>query len=147
MPKPVLSDSLFNADDVATAVLAEANLQIANSNLGVTNITNKFNYASGITNWFSSPIAYYFNGFVFLNFAVKKDSGTITDTSDVLIINDPDYYPNQNQPLGGYYGPNVQDGGDIFEVRTTGGIRIVNTYNQSATVHYTLINGFYHTSV
>ena len=42
MPKPVLSDSLFNADDVATAILDEANLQVTNQNLGVTDITSSF---------------------------------------------------------------------------------------------------------
>ena len=74
MPKPVLSDSLFNADDVATAILSEANLQVANSDLGVTDITSSFVRDS---NWVSSlgnDKCFKFMDFVFYNIGAYRAS-------------------------------------------------------------------------
>ena len=93
MPKPVLSDSLFNADDVATAVLAEANLQVTNNNLGVTDITNKFTIASGISTDVNENKAFYFMGFVFLNFGLTKQSVSNNSSFTIMTINDSNYYP------------------------------------------------------
>lgn len=94
MPKPVLSDSLFNADDVATAILSLANLQVTNNDLGVTNITNKFTLASGITGDSTNDRAYYFNGFVYIDFGLTKQSPSNLASFDLMTINDSNYYPD-----------------------------------------------------
>lgn len=94
MPKPILSDSLFNAEDVAEAILAKANLQITNNNLGVTDITNKFVLDSNVTGDSTNNRAYYFNGFVFMDFVVVKQNVPSVTSFDIMTINDSDYYPN-----------------------------------------------------
>ena len=94
MPKPVLSDSLFNADDVATAVLAEANLQVANSNLGVTDITS--NFVSVSTGWsleFSN--VFTFNSMVFFQLTCPH-TGTPAQTEVFATIANSDYHPASN---------------------------------------------------
>ena len=93
MPKPVLSDSLFNADDVATAVLSEANLQIASSSLGVTDVTDKFDlYLSTHSEDTAAKKCYEFMGFVFVNLrpVVSGASGNVA----LYQINDSNYYPD-----------------------------------------------------
>ena len=94
MPKPVLSDSLFNADDVATAVLAEANLQIANSNLGVTDISSSFTPASGFSLDYPCK-AFHFMGFIFVQFGLGISS-TPSNGATLVTIGDSSYYPSYN---------------------------------------------------
>ena len=94
MPKPVLSDSLFNADDVATAILSEANLQITNSNLGVTDITSVFSIDSNFLTDPSRPNKmFYFNGFVFIQLYCYKTS-TPSTNEQFAEITDSNYYPS-----------------------------------------------------
>lgn len=95
MPKPVLSDSLFNADDVATAVLAEANLQIANSDLGVTDLGNPITLRTGWQFTSGTHQAFYFNGFVFLQYSCFKTSAPSSAETFGDITNS-DYYPSYN---------------------------------------------------
>ena len=92
MPKPVLSDSLFNADDVATAILAEANLQVTNSELGVTDITSGFTRGSGWSAYAGSDLVVLFNGFVFYNLGASR---TTTPSPNAIVWNiSSDYRPN-----------------------------------------------------
>lgn len=92
MPKPVLSDSLFNADDVATAVLAEANLQVANSALGVIDLGNPITLSTGWGFTSNTTQAYYFNGFVFLQYFCYKTS-TPSSGEKFADISNSNYYP------------------------------------------------------
>lgn len=138
MPKPVLSDSLFNADDVATAVLSEANLQIASSSLGVTDITNKFILGS---NWnaYRTNACHHFNGFVFFFLSTYKDG---VSNGDVMCsINDSDYFPYQD-----YY-VNIHDyQGDTAEgiqIHTSGQFIVKNPSNPGSTNYHVNIQGFY----
>jgi hypothetical protein len=97
MPKPVLSDSLFNADDVATAVLAEANLQITNSQLGITNLTSVLQYQNNFEMAWSNigdPVCYAFNGFIFLNGYVKSSNYGASPTN-ILYINNSSFHPSE----------------------------------------------------
>ena len=92
MPKPILSDSLFNAEDVATAILNKANLQIANNSLAVTDITNKFDRGStDISPDNNNNVAYHFMGFVFLDLYC---SFSLTGNVTIFTINDSAYFPN-----------------------------------------------------
>lgn len=62
MPRPVLSETTFNSDNVATSILQQANLQIANSNLGVSDISSHFTVQSGWAAYNEHFL--FFNGFV-----------------------------------------------------------------------------------
>lgn len=93
MPKPVLSDSLFNADDVATAVLAEANLQVANSDLGVTDVSDKFVRGSS---WFAygGVYCFKFNGFVFVNLSAYIAGSSLMQNLIPFTISDSNLHPS-----------------------------------------------------
>lgn len=139
MPKPVLSDSLFNADDVATAVLAEANLQVTNQDLGVTDISSSFVLS---TNWIAwqGHRAYKFNGFVFIWMGTFKQ--TNASNGEVwMTINNSDYYPNANTvfPTASHAG----DTANLIQVQTNGNWIISDPYTPSNADQRIIINGFY----
>jgi len=93
MPKPVLSDSLFNADDVATAVLQQSNLSIANENLGVTDVSSSYSIAGNGFVMFTGEniLAFKFNGFVFMQWSIVWPD-TVTDGATIITIDDPNLY-------------------------------------------------------
>jgi hypothetical protein len=139
MPKPVLSDSLFNADDVATAVLSEANLQIANSNLGVTDISSSFTLNT--STWgHNSEHMYLFNGFVFLS-SYLTSSSTPSSNTVIYSISNSDYRPIERYrfPATGYQA----DSGSSVEIRTDGDIVIKDPTNTGDTTYFVVINGWY----
>lgn len=69
MPKPILSDSLFNADDVATAILNEANLQIASGSLGVSDVSDHFTWTKFFTDsQYQTGRAHKFLNFIIFNY-------------------------------------------------------------------------------
>lgn len=110
MPKPVLSDSSFNADDVATAILQNANLQVANSNLGVTDVSSSYSISgSGHVMFTNEPIvAFKFNGFVFMQWSLVWPSA-VADGDNIISINDPSLYPSHpvKAPAISYEGDTV----------------------------------------
>ena len=140
MPKPVLSDSLFNADDVATAVLAEANLQIANSNLGVSDISSSVTLQSG---WTVSHLKFlYFNGFVFWGGFFTHGGGTPANNEAIATIDDANYRPTEIwrcQAIGFQ-----TDSGSNVRILTNGRIEIEDPVNTGHTNFYVQINNFYH---
>lgn len=139
MPKPVLSDSLFNADDVATAVLAEANLQIANSDLGVSDISSSFTYTSGFT--VNQDHAMYFNGFIFYSAYIIHYNGSPSNGAKIADITNANYRPSAsyNFPAIGFQG----DVGSSVEVTSSGEIKIHNPTNVSSSNYYITLNGFW----
>lgn len=144
MPKPVLSDSLFNADDVATAVLAEANLQVANSSLGVTDISNVFDLNSSV--WTHDPNSkhgFYFNGFVFFT-AYFYASNVPASNTVIYSISNSDYRPHAvyNLPGTGWQG----DSASRVEVRTNGDIVIKDPYEAVGNGYYITVNGWWRTT-
>ena len=85
MPKPVLSDSLFNADNVATAILNQANLSVTNQDFAVSTITSEFTVSTGF-NMYSDSIAYSFNGFVFLAMSFAHPGPGITTNETIFTV-------------------------------------------------------------
>ena len=69
MPKPVLSDSLFNADDVATAILESANISVTNQDFAVVDRTSEFTNQSDMS--VNAKKFFSFNGFMFFMLALK----------------------------------------------------------------------------
>ena len=132
MPKPVLSDSLFNADDVATAVLAEANLQVANNNLGVTDISSHFTLQSG---WeaFNEHIL-FFNGFVWWSAWYRHTGGSPAQGEVFLTIDNADYRPQTDWRLPAI-GAEL-DSASRINVATNGNISVeILTNSGSSTYH------------
>lgn len=95
MPKPVLSDSLFNADDVATAIAQNANLSIANENLGVSDVSSNFTIMNqGFVMFINEPIiAFKFNGFVFMQWSLVFPDG-VSDGDGIISIDHTSLYPS-----------------------------------------------------
>ena len=146
MPKPVLSDSLFNADDVATAVLAEANLQVTNNDLGVSDITDQFTVNS---NWLTGGtypnklIAYHFNGFVFFGLHIYKQNATPTTGEVIVTIDNADYRPGTT-----FSAPTVSHEGDTamhVQILTNGDITINYAVNAGGSNFSVLVNCFWRT--
>ena len=140
MPKPVLSDSLFNADDVATAVLAEANLQIANSAIGVTDVSSNFVIDSAWNSW-NERGAFKFNGFVFLYLNAYYTGSDVNSDRTIFTISDSNLYPSEDTPF-----PTVSYQGDTASnvvIKTTGSVDLGSPLNQGSGDFYMTINGFY----
>ena len=108
MPKPVLSDSLFNADDVATRVLQEANLQVSNNQLGVYDRSSIFVVESGITT--NQLKCYSFNGFMFYSIYLNHFGSTPSNGEKMIQISDSNFYPNDQ-----YSAPTSAHQGDTAE--------------------------------
>ena len=142
MPKPVLSDSLFNADDVATAILQEANLQITNSVLGVTDRSSLLSYTSGWSDADSNivPKLFTFNGFAFIS-AMCYHSGTPGATEQFMTISDTDYAPDQTYalPTASFQGDTAQS----VQITTNGEIKVYYPLNESDSGYSINFNGFY----
>jgi len=136
MPKPILSDSLFNADDVATAILNKANLAITNENLNVVDRSSRFVVQSGVTSY--SIKAYSFMGFMFVNFHVNIPSPT--SGQDIYHIDDSEFYPSQD-----CYFPTIsygQDSAQYIEILTSGIIQVIEPDNPAGGWNG-LVNGWY----
>ena len=142
MPKPVLSDSLFNAEDVATAILNKANLQVANNELGVSNINGSYQYVNGALHGETgtSVSIYYFMGFVFLADYIFMHSAPASG-SNVAQITNSDYFPLAKTFLNisRYQG----DTAEYMSIETNGDIRINNPHNAGSTGYYMVFNGVY----
>ena len=94
MPKPVLSDSLFNADDVATAILDSAELSVTNQDFAVTDRTSLFQkHSTNISSW-NNCKAYSFNGFMFLQGVLVMTNGVPSAKIDLISITDSVFFPD-----------------------------------------------------
>ena len=140
MPKPVLSDSLFNADDVATEILQQANLQITNNNLGVSDITSSFTTESSFTERYKTVL--FFNGFVFFSGNFEYLNGPPPNTKEFIIINDTTYRPTGDfvAPTVGYQGDNA----NMVVIRPNGQMELHSNTNQSSSTFYFTVNFVYH---
>ena len=142
MPKPILSDSLFNADDVATAILSEANLQVTNSQLGVTDRSSLLVYESGWSDGDSNipRKLFTFNGFAFIS-AMCYHSGTPGNTETVITLSDTNYAPtvDYSLPTASFQGDTAQ----TVRIVTNGEIRIQYPVNVSDSGYTINFNGFY----
>jgi hypothetical protein len=135
MPKPILSDSLFNADDVATAVLAEANLQISNNNLGTTDISDQFTIQTGFI-WNNKHVL-FFNGFVFFSGYFTHNSGTPNNQETFVTIDNSDYRPQSHYVCNsiGYQA----DSSNRIIIAPNGNMQIYDPVNPGiSTFHFTI---------
>tara|TARA_R100000353_G_scaffold149946_1_gene108352 strand:+ start:1924 stop:2364 length:441 start_codon:yes stop_codon:yes gene_type:complete len=143
MPKPVLSDSLFNASDVAEAIIDTIDLSVVNSNLGVVDKSSIF-VASSNTQILASQVGgcYSFNGFMFVNLRFEHTgSFSNNDTVSLATISDSNFYPNARTsfPTISYQG----DYANIIQINTDGTIESTYTQNSGDSAWFAVINGFY----
>ena len=141
MPKPVLSDSLFNADDVATAILSEANLQITNNSLGITDISSSFSFASGWVQNHNPINAYKFMGFVYINISCYHGGGTPANNEVLVMTSNSDYTSSVDFtfPTLSYQ----KDGANAIKLLTNGDFTVVGPENVGSSDYVVLINGYY----
>jgi predicted methyltransferase len=143
MPRPVLSETTFNADNIATAILQQANLQITNSQLGVTDITSEFVRQTGWSQQEDSH-CYLFNGFVFFYLNAIKES--VPSNNEVIWIIGTDYRPEDTYqaPFITYQG----DTGNTIYFYSDGNVKISHPISNLAdssgqTSFRVVINGWY----
>ena len=136
MPKPILSDSLFNAEDVATAIVNEANLQITNENLGVTTVTDLVTLISGYT--MTEIVSYAFNGFMFVS--MHGYGSPISHGFKIGDIN------TNYTPIADTFFPVISVGPDsatLLQFKTNDTITVNGPDNMGSSNWYFTINGFY----
>lgn len=142
MPKPVLSDSLFNADDVATAVLGEANLSITNSTFGITDVTSSFAMENNCLAW-AEDLCLKFQNIVFVNLSAILTFDPSTPDQKVYSITDSNLRPSDVvylQSAYTYEGENAT----YYEIATNGDINIHRADNQGDTNFRFLMNNWYY---
>jgi hypothetical protein len=138
MPRPVLSETTFNSDNIATSILQQANLQIANSSLGITDQTNSFlTYSSG---WnVDNEAIYSFNGFVFLSFFIYN-GGTVNHGDTVATISDSNFYPHRETVFNTY---SSQDFATRLYVDTNGNFKLQSPSDNGGSNYHLITNGVY----
>tara|TARA_R100000808_G_scaffold22483_1_gene48910 strand:- start:779 stop:1207 length:429 start_codon:yes stop_codon:yes gene_type:complete len=139
MPKPVLSDSLFNADNVATAILNNAELSVTNQDFAVAERSSEFTLDSY---WNSAPYSnfYSFNGFMFFNFYVYK-LGATPSNGQIIYTVSSEFAPNAVYSL-----PSVGQETDTAEqiyFNTNGNIEVHNPVNPGSSNYHIVVNGWY----
>lgn len=142
MPKPILSDSLFNASDVAEAIVNNVDLGVINTNLALTDISSHFTTQSGWNSYTNHMI--HFNGFVFFASYLVHTVGTPSSGEVFMTIDESSYRPASEYrfPATGYEGDNASR----VSIQTNGDIKIDDPVNVSSTTYFINLNGWWHTT-
>ena len=139
MSKPILSELDYNASDVASAILSQADLSVTNEDFGVTDRTSLFTVGGGFS--VGNKQAFSFNGFMFISASFARSS-TPGGSDALLSISDSDFYPINNTVF-----PTVSYEGDTAEYLTvsssTGEFTVSAPENVSASAYYGVFNGWY----
>lgn len=141
MSKPVLSELEYNADDVASAILSQADLSIANDDLGVLDISSSFSFDSGWQAEAHGIIAYKFMGFVFVNINCVHLNGNPVSGEGIGSVNNSSYRPSAKQTLPSI--ANEADSNAYVCFQTNGNIDQFNPEPSGSSHFYLCINGWY----
>lgn len=139
MPKPVLSDSLFNASDVASAILNEADLSSIGNTFAVVDRTSLFTAQNSYILSSNGAGAYSFNGFMFVNFRIERSGGAVSGTC--VSISDSNFYPTKLHTM-----PTISHEGDranYVAFNTSGDIDMHLPSDQGSSAFFSVINGWY----
>tara|TARA_Y100000004_G_scaffold195628_1_gene263169 strand:- start:2022 stop:2453 length:432 start_codon:yes stop_codon:yes gene_type:complete len=138
MPKPILSDSLFNASDVSEAIVDTIDLGVINTNLGVVDRSSIITATTGFAFYYQN--VYSFNGFMFVSIYIKHDGSGVT-TEQLGTITDSSFYPRVQAVF-----PTVSHQGDLAQAinfNTDGTIIVDNPVDAGTAGWWSMINGFY----
>ncbi len=119
MSKPILSELEYNASDVASAILAAADLSVTNEDFAVSEVKDDFTLQTGWTA--TTKQMFTFNGFMFISSHVVH-YGDVPDPDEVIYINsNTETRPSENYSfpalgLQGDLANNIvaNSSGDIF---------------------------------
>tara|TARA_Y100001938_G_C7974352_1_gene370968 strand:- start:271 stop:699 length:429 start_codon:yes stop_codon:yes gene_type:complete len=139
MPKPVLSDSLFNANDVATAILDSAELSVTNQDFAVADRSSEFTIDSFWTSALYSNF-YSFNGFMFVNFYVYR-SGSGPSHGQVIYSVSSSFAPNSVYSFN--TSSHEGDTAEHIKFTTNGDFEVHNPDNEGSNSYYVVVNGWY----
>ena len=145
MPKPVLSDSLFNSDDVATAILENANLQVTNSAFAITDFSDDIVLDSAFehqTTSLNNPpyVAIHFNSIVFMYGALRCSSSDAIDGATVLTVPSA-YYPHRLVACN--TSSLDEDTARRIQINTSGVMSIVDPVNSGSGTFHMVFNFWY----
>ena len=140
MSKPILSELEYNASDVASAILASADLSVTNQDFGVTDITDQITAGTDVTLYTDRTIAFSFNGFVFLSVGGYGPSDIATN--DVLLTFSNSYHPSND-----YTFTTISHQADsayvVVAKESDGTFRVIDPINNSGNSFYFGFNGFF----
>lgn len=140
MPKPVLSDSLFNASNVAEAIVDAVDFGVINTNLGVTDVSANFTNTSPYGAWAGNR-AFTMNGFVFIALTAYRSSSGASDGDEVFNITDSNLYPSQSYNINSV--SHEGDTAERFVIQTSGNIIVKSPYNPGQSAFHVIINAWY----
>jgi len=124
MSKPILSELEYNADDVASAILQQADLSVTNEDFGVADRSSLFVINSSNIGSMDDLKAYSFNGFMFVQGRFGNSGSAPTSGDTLATISDSDFYPTYNAiaPVVSYQG----DTASRFEIDTSGNLYVLD---------------------
>lgn len=139
MSKPILSELEYNADNVASAILSQADLSVTNEDLGVTERTSDFIAQSGWTT--SQMYIFSFNGFMFFSGSFVHADSVPADGEAFVINSNIDTRPSVAFHLsgGGYQGDTV----NFVSINTDGEVTVDSPTGTGASSYYLSVNGWY----
>jgi len=139
MSKPILSELEYNASDVASAILSQADLSVTNEDLGVTERTADFSVKAGWTT--SQMYIFSFNGFMFFSGSFNHSAGDPTGNEVFLTNTNSATRPSNNMHLSaiGYEG----DTANYVYVDPSGNVGVSSPSMSGITGYYLTVNGWY----
>jgi len=138
MPKPILSDSLYNASDVSQAIIDTIDLSVINTNLGVVDRSSIITPTSGFDFYYKN--VYSFNGFMLVSIYIKHTGSGVT-TEQLGTVTDSNFYPITQAVF-----PSVSRAGDLAQAinfNTNGTIIVDEPVDANSDGWWSMINGFY----
>ena len=138
MSKPILSELEYNADDVASAILSNADLSVTNEDLGVVDVSDQFTIQGDFSEW-HTLYAFKFNGFVFLNASLYQDD--VSATSGNLYLMTAAVTPENEYHCGtaSHHG----DTAEYIKIDNDGYIKYNNMWDQGSSYWHVLLNCWY----
>ena len=143
MSKPILSELEYNADDVASAILSQADLSVTNQDFGVSDESDNLEIQEGWLNnpGVTAPYLFTFNGFGFFSCSIYHSGGTPSNPECFMKITNSNFHPTDriHMPTVGYQG----DTGQFVYLESNGDISIASPEAEGDATFYIVVNGWY----
>tara|TARA_B100000686_G_scaffold110965_1_gene118177 strand:- start:1046 stop:1471 length:426 start_codon:yes stop_codon:yes gene_type:complete len=139
MSKPILSELEYNASDVASAILSQADLSVTNQDFAVTDRTDNFDIQSGWTD--NGSKMFSFNGFMFISIFIYHSVDEPSEGEVAFQVDTSDLYPD-----GDYYFNTISGAGDLanyLKFNSSGELSVHGPEDHGDTLFRVVTNGFY----
>ncbi len=139
MSKPILSELEYNASDVASAILSQADLSVTNQDFAVTDRTTNFTLQSGWTD--NGCKMFSFNGFMFLSIFIYHSVDEPSEGEVIFQVDNSDLYPTTD-----FFFNTISGAGDLanyIKINSSGQLQIFDPIDYGDSLFRVVTNGFY----